>query len=251
MKERTPASTGDVRIESMSAMPPLPPASQPPPGAIVGRDLSDFRWVDSQVVPRGAGPEIRNIQQVGPGVFAHVLRWRGGWHDGDRHLTEGKYREKGRAELCCLGGNTPFALGTTWLIGTTFRLSPDFVPPRNYCHLMQPVLHQSYFSVRGSGDTFKGSLMAFERGLGSPSREVRSFTFRRGEWVSVVVRVTLNRNGEYALSVNGDAFKGIKGVDATVGNRGPPFGGTWGLYCKNGVRDMVVYHANVWIKKVG
>ena len=249
--ESTQTGGGTDGIESFASMPKVPDTATPPAGAIVGRSLSDFRWVDSQVVPRGKGPEIPNIRQMAPGVFAHVLRWRSGWHDGDRHLTTGSYAQKGRAELCCLGGNQPFTEGSTWLIGTTVRLHPRVSGASSFIDLAQPILHQSYFVVRGSGDSYTGSLMAFTRGLGSQSKAVRTIQMKRGVWYSLVFKVTLTKNGSYGMSVNGDAFQTITGIDGTAGHTRSSHGGTFGLYMKNGRGDCIVYHAFPWIKKVG
>ena len=239
-------------------LPTLPSAANPPAGAIVGKSLSQFKWVDSQVVPRGAAPEIPNIQQVAPGVFKCILRNGRGWHDGDRNLTTGRYAVKGRAELCCLGGNTPYRAGETWLIGSTIMFDKNFVPSSGYCNSHQPVLHQSYISWDLKGDTMVGTLNVFERGLGSSSRAVRTVQVKRGQWVTLVLKVTFGTNGYYGLSVNGDDFKGFN-CDTSIGHihgsqvgKVSSFGGTWGLYMiMNGApRDCVVYHAMPFIKKL-
>lgn len=258
-----PVGSGDVTVPRASDLPPLPPSAQPPAGATVAKSLSDIRWVDSKVYPPGAAPEIQNIQQIGPAMFSCILRHRGSWHDGDRHLTTGKYATKSRAEMCCLGGNTPYTLGSTWLIGTTVRLNPDFVPSAGYCNIMQPVLHQSYFTMHDlKGDIVTGSLRVFTAGLGSSSRTVRTVQFKRGEWVSLVLKVTFGANGYYGLSVNGDEFQGFN-LDTTIGHikgskvgKVSSFGGTWGLYMSTNplrgqaLKDAVVTHANIFIKKV-
>lgn len=262
----SPTATGTNRAGSTAAtglkvkdLPPLPATANPPGGATVGKALSQFKWVDSQVVPRGAAPEIPNIQQVGTGVFKCIIRIGKGWHDGDRHLTEGRYAVKGRAEMCCLGGDTPYKLGETWLIGSTILFDKNFVPSNGFCQAYQPVLHQSYFNWDLKGDTMVGSLNVFTRGLGSPSRVVRTVQVKRGEWVSLVMRIKFGTGGSYALSVNGDAFRGID-CDTSIGHiRGAQvgkvssFGGTWGLYMitDGPPRECVVYHAMPFTKKVG
>ena len=130
------------------------------------------------------------------------------------------------------------------------RLHPDFPGATSYIQLAQPVLHQSYFTVRGSGDNWTGALMVFTNGLGSASREVRSIPMRRGVWYPLVFRVRLARGGSYEMSVNGDAFRGISGgIDTTAGHTSVTHGGTWGLYMRGGKGDCVVYHALPWIKK--
>lgn len=257
--DTTPDLGGGPPGPSIRNLPQVPGTANPPAGSIVGKDLKQFAWIDSLVVPRGAAPEVQNITQVGPGVFRHVLRMGNGWHDGDRHLTHGAYAKKGRAELTSLGGGTPMGLGETWLIGSTVLFDKDFQPSQGYCQIAQPVLHQSYFNFDLQGDTMVGRLMVFERGLGSPSRLVREVSVKRGQWLTWTLKVKFGADGSYALSVNGDDFRGIninteighvKG--ATVG-KVSQFGGTWGLYCPmNGpARELVVYHANPFLKKVG
>lgn len=232
----------------------------PPPGSIVGEKLSDFKYTESRVYPPGAAPEIQNFEQVGPGHFRMTLRHRGSWHDGDRGLTSDKYKDKSRAELSSLKGNDrPFTVGSTWLMGTTVRLAPDFRPSRGYCNLMQPCAHQSFVTLTGlAGDTVTGSLNVFQNGLGTPFRAVRAFKMRRGEWVTLVVRISIGKSGSYALSVNGDSFRGIADIDTTKsGERTPPLGGTWGLYgsatydtAGKPLGDQVVEHKNIFLKKL-
>ncbi len=254
-----PSSAAAAAVPSARDLPPLPPAAQPPQGAIVGESLRDFKWIDSTVTPAGAAPEIQNIQELAPRIMCCVLRHRAGWHDGDRTLKTGRYAQKARAEMCCLGGNTPYAIGSTWLIGTTFRVNPDFTSPKGFCQLMQPVLHQSYLQLdKISGDDCTASLRVFTKGLGSASKVVRTIRFKRGQWVPVVLRVTFGPNGEYALSHDGDGFQGIR-LDTSTGHvkgatvgKVNAFGGTWGLYmaAKGHKGDAIVQHANMFIKKI-
>ncbi len=255
-------NTGDLKIPTP---PPLPETAKPPAGAIVGTTLKKFEFVESMVHPAKAAPEINNITQVAPGVTMHALRFRGKWNDGDRNLHHSYYTHKARAEMYGLGGDKPYKLGETWLIGTTLYLAPDFVPSKGYCNTQQPVLHQSYFNWHTiNGDKVTGSLMVFEAGLGSGTKEVRRVTVRRGEWNTFVTRVTFGEKGAYALSMNGDDFEGIK-INTSVGHihknkvgKVKEFGGTWGLYMstyggKDGKpqKDTIVLHANPWIKKIG
>lgn len=242
------------------AWPNLGSSLQPPSGAVVGEKLSDFKYTDPRVYPPGAGPEIQNFEQVGPRHMRMTLRHRGTWWDGDRGLTSAKYRDKSRAELTTLKGlDKPFTVGSTWLMGTTVRLAPDFRPSRGYCNLAQPVKHQSFLTLTGlSGDTVTGSLNVFQNGLGTPFTQVRAFKMKRGEWTTLVIRINISRDGSYALSVNGDAFQGINGIDTIKsGENVPPFGGSWGLYGSattdvNGkpLGDQVVEHKNIFLKKL-
>jgi hypothetical protein len=217
----------------------------------VGYDLGDYRWIDTSVIPRGAGPEIPNIRQVQRGVFAHTLRWRDGWHDGDRSLAHGAYLQKGRAELCCLGGDTPMRIGQTWLIGTTILVPRDFAGARSFIDVGQLVHHQSYLDLDKKGGSFKITLRVFRNGLGSPSIRVRATTVPPDTWVSLVTRVRFSREGAYALSVDGDEFVEVDNIDTTYSRSGDgTFGGTFGLYMKNGRGDCTIYTANNFIMKI-
>lgn len=242
---------------------------QPPTDALVVETMRDFKWVDSLVYPRGAAPEIPNIQQVQRGHFKFILRHRKSWYDGDRDLqwNEGRHSgaagrsvDKSRAELCCIKGiDRPFTLNSTWLIGSTVRLAPDFVPSWGYCNVMQPANHQSFLMLsRINGDMVTAELRVFADGVGTQQRVARTVQIRRGEWTTLVVRAKFARGGSYELSVNGDPFKGIFGIDTTKsGDRTLPFGGNFGLY-GSGTKDVtgkplgdqVVEHKNIFLKKV-
>lgn len=254
--EDSDESGGDEVPVSLEAPPPPPEGlGRPPQGAIVANRLSDFRTVDdSKVWPRGAGPEIVNITEIGPRTFNFVLRHRGSWHDGDRDKNDPK---KSRAEVSSLGGKKGpgMRVGETWDIATTVRLDPGFVPSRGYCNIMQPVFDQSYLSLgKTRGDEVTAQLMAFTNGIGSQARLVRQFTITRGRWTPIVVRVKFAANGSYACSVNGDAFQGIN-LNTTRGSQ--PFHPKWGLYGPSGndvnnrpLRDQIVQHANIYCARV-
>lgn len=226
----------------------------------MGNALTQFKWVDSDVIPKGAAPEIENIVQHAPGILKHILRVGNGWADGDRKITTGRQSQKGRAEVCCLHQNTPYKVGETWLIGSTLMFAPDFVPPPGYFQVAQPVLHQSFFNINKlSGNTMSGGMYVFEQGLGSPNRLVRKVSVKRGEWMTWTLKVKFGKDGYYGLSINGDEFQGFN-IDTSVGhiqgaNVGVvnAHGGTWGAYCPHGgsPRTMVVYHAKPFIKKIG
>lgn len=251
----------------------------PPPGALVAETLSDFEEADNSLVfPRGAGPEIVNITQLEPRVFNFVTRhrgdpWsqhntkgvRGAWYDGDRDLEfnegkrDGRYHDKSRAEVNGLHGfgtkKKSFAEGETWEIATTVRLDPDFRPSAGYCCIMQPIFDQSLLNlVARSGDVVTAELTCFTDGIGSRQRVARSFPIRRGEWVSVVVRIKFGKDGFYRCSVDGDEFTGIN-LDTTRGKR--PWRPKWGVYGsatldvnRKPLNDSIVQHRNVYIRKV-
>ncbi|AAC96985.1 hypothetical protein PBCV1_A678R [Paramecium bursaria Chlorella virus 1] len=256
-----PQGVGDLKYPKV--LPSLPATAIPPSGSTIGSSLSYFKFDESRVNPPGAAPEIKNLVQVAPGITLHGLRFRGKWNDGDRDLTTSYHSYKARAEMSGLGGKTPYKLGGTYLIGTTIFLAPDFEPSDMYTDLMQPIQFQSFFTISGSGDNLTGSLYAFEKGLGSKQILIRSVKIPRGQWVTIVLKVKLAQNGSYALSVNGDEFKGLN-LDTTIGKKGSgntvgkvnEFGGTYGLYCTNttngkrSTKDRVVFHANPFWKKI-
>ena len=253
---------------------------EPPQGAVVGETLKDFQVTDSLVFPRGAANEIPNITQIAPRVFNFLLRHRGNphagqkgaWYDGDRDLQwnegrhkslkgkPGAYKDKSRAEMCCLKGigtraGPKLGVGDTWLIGTTVRLDPDFVPSKGYCNVMQPVFDQSFVTLfRLTGNVVRAKLVVFSNGIGSAQLIAREFDIPRGEWVSLAVRVHFAKKGKYELSVNGDPFRGIA-ADTTKGRQ--PFGSQWGLY-GSGTKDVnnkplgdsQLQHRNIYLKKL-
>ena len=249
---------GDVHVPAMSELPPLPSTATPPAGATVARSLRNFQLLDPNVCPPGAAPEIKNFWLVAPGVFACVLRHRKTWHDGDRDICQGKYATKSRAEMCCLGGPTPYVKGGSYLIGTTVWLRGDFVPAAGYCNFQQPTLHATYTTAqRLEGNNVITSVMAFERGLGSRTRVVRTFSVPRGQWTSWVIRIQPGRkSGRIEVSVNGDKFTGIT-LDTTIGHVHADrvgvvdkFGGTWGIYESTHKNvDSLVIHAYPWWKR--
>jgi hypothetical protein len=243
----------------------------PPAGAKVLETMRDVRFTESLVYPRGKAPEIKNIVEVAPRHFRFTLRHRWhseGWYDGDRDLkwNEGRHAgyvgkrvAKSRAEITMASPDKPFDVGTTWLIGTTVRLAPDFVPSKGYCNIMQPLNHQSFLNLIGiSGDVVTAALCVFKDGVGTPITVARKVGIKRGEWTTLVVRVKIAKNGAYALSINGDDFQGVAGIDTTKsGDRTPPFGGNWGLYGtgESDVRgkplgDQTVEHRDMFVKKL-
>lgn len=261
---------------------PKPPAPKPPapdnlpPRSIVAETLQDFnkgKNVDNSLVfPRGAGPEITNITQVAPRHFKFVLRHRGNpwspfntrgtkgaWYDGDRDLEwnegkrDGEYHDKSRAEVSGLPAR--ISNGDTWDIATTVKLDKDFVPSQGYCNIMQPIFDGSFLSLTGiRGNVVTGSLFVFPDGIGKGIKTARDISIPRDEWVSIVVRVKFARDGFYQMSINGDAFKGIK-LDTTKARS--PFGGKWGLYCTattavtgKPMADTTVEHKNIYMRKV-
>lgn len=284
----TPAKKKSLKAQLMSTTPPAAvaaaaPTRDIPKGAFVAEKLSDFgKGVDNSLVfPRGAGPEIDNITQVGPRHFRFELRMRGdpwsphnpkgtkgAWYDGDRDLQwnegkrDGKYHAKSRAEVNWVLDKTKFKVAMknneTWDIATTVKLDPNFVPGRGYCNIMQPVFDQSFLNLTGiKGDDVTADLTVFTGSkIGTPRKVVRSFVIKRGVWTSIVVRIKFAKNGKYELSVNGDAFKGFEfDTGKLFAERG--VGMKWGLYTQNRgnvlgkpMKDLIVEHRDIYVRKV-
>lgn len=243
-----------------------PPATlpKPPAGACVAETMADINFQETEVFPKGAAPEIKNIQLMAPRWFRFILRHRGSWYDGDRNLRNNKAGlNKSRAEIygMCdkkLGSLTAFNIGDTWLMGSTVRLAPDFVPSRGYCNLMQPVNHQSFLTMtKLEGDTVTLELRVFDNGIGSKQTLARTATIKRGQWHTLVVKATFAKNGYYGLSVDGDEFQGVRLDTTRAGERKPPYGGNFGIYGNAGtgvngkpVGDWTVDHYNMYYKKL-
>lgn len=255
------------------------PGMTPGAGARLVTKLSDFRNVDDSLVfPRGAAPEIKNITQDPDGTFRFVLRhrgnpWsplnpggaRGAWYDGDRDLEwnegkrDGKYHDKSRAEVSGAFGLSQ-QYGDTWEYATTFKVGSDFVPSQGYCNVMQPVLHVCWLELADlRGDTVSAALRYTKAKSGFfPSAAAREFTFRRDEWVTVVVRVRIHdTQGSLELSVNGDAFSGVRGVKMNNEAAQGKYGCKWGIYGSGTkavdgrpLADWLVLHRDVWLRKV-
>lgn len=229
-----------------------------PGNAIVAKTLNDFKGVDnSKVFPQNKGhPEITNITDKGNGVFEFYLRHRGSWYDGDRDLAWNRQGyDKSRAEVTQLGSKAQ-QVGETWEYGTTFKVDKDFSPATGFCNVMQQFPMSWIQLMKIKGETITGSLMYAKTMNGfHPHASARNFTFRRNEWVSLVIRLKIDDNdGECALSVNGDEFKGVRG---RVLKSDKSYGAKWGLYMSatkdvNGkpLGDSKVWHANVWVRQV-
>ena len=256
--DKSPSSAEPLTNIS-NGLPPLPASATPPAGAIIGKGLSQFKWVDVKVNPAGAAPEVPNITQVAPGVTKHFVRVGPTWHDAN--LRAGRQDHKGRAEMTSLGGDTPWKLGETWIIGATTMFPKDFQIKSQFCQISQIPLHVGYFNMyKTTGDSVSGGVYVFSKGLGSPSRLIRSVTVKKGEWFSWTLRMKFAVDGRYECSINGDEFRGVA-QDMSIGHirnasvgKVQSFGGSWGLYIGDAQsgppREIAVYHANPFMKKL-
>ena len=263
----------------------LPAAGIPPAGSYVVNTLKDFGFIDEpDVFPKGAAPNIQNITQIAPGIFNFYLRHRGdpwsslnphgtkgAWYDGDSTgdwntgKRDGQYHDKSRAECSSWVGKPKgfpeIVVGGTYDIATTVRLNPDFMPSDSYTMVMQPVFDLCYLSV--SGDPTKSNAVGAELGMfgsggtSGSSRTVTAFDLPRGQWTSLIMRLTVGKTGSIKMSVNGGAFKGLDHVDTTNRRSGHPMSIKIGLYSaattganRKPLPDQQVQHANVYVHRI-
>jgi hypothetical protein len=232
-------------------------SSKVPPDAIVVRTLADFSKVDkSQVYPRGAAKSIDLITQTAPGTFRFLLRHRGKWYDGDRTL-EWNYKghDKSRAEAAPAGPKVK--TGETWDFSTTVRLAPDFVPSEGYCNIAQPVFSVGFFTLTEQvGDTTTGEYFfnPDPKKIGQGAKLARSVTFKRGQWTTFVWRIHFDKKGSIKMSMNGDAFVGLSGVDTSRATLPVYKMGLYGTGVKDihgkKLGDQVVEHKNVYMRRI-
>ena len=244
---------------------PVPPPSAattalPPAGALVARSLRDFEEADdSRVWTRGKGSEIVNITHQGDGLFQFLLRHRGQWYDGDRDgENNAKGLNKSRAEVNGLKGmERGQVYGETWEYGTSVCFAKDFVPSRGWCNIVQ-VFPVAWINLTGlSGDEITGGL--YHTGSDTDfvqTGPVRTFTVKRGEWLTFSVRAKVHKTaGELLMSVNGDAYRGKRNFRLYSDKR-PDFGGKWGLYIstesveRKPMKDALMWHRNIWMRRV-
>ena len=257
--EEAAAGGGKGTRSLADGMPAAPAGPAPPSDAIVGRKLSDFYSVDdSEVYPKKApgSSEIVNITDVGNGTFQFLLRHRGSWYDGDRDgVNNAAGKAKSRAEVVAPGKSHQVE-GETWEYGTTFCAAKDFIPSRGFCNIFQ-LFPVAWIQLKGlTGDTISGGL--YYTGSDNDfvaAGPVRSFTFKRGEWVSFVLRAKVHQSsGELMLSINGDAYQGKRGFRLFSKKR-KDFGSKWGLYTSTAsvtsqpLNDSKVWHRNIWMRK--
>lgn len=233
------------------------PRTGVPAGATTARTLADFANVDrSLVYPRGAAPTIDHVTQVSPGVFNFLLRHRGAWYDGDRDL-EWNYKghPKSRAEVFLK--QPKIKVGETWEFGTTVRLDPDFVPSEQYCNLAQPVFSLGFFTLTDQkGDAVTGEYYFNENpdAIGQKLRLVRSVTFRRARWTSLVFRIRFDKKGSMTMSLNGDAHAGLAGIDTSRPKKFNYKVGLYGTGLKDvhgkQLRDSQLQHRDIYMVRV-
>jgi hypothetical protein len=189
---------------------------------------------------------FKNIQDMGNGIVRFALRYRAGdWWDGDR-TTDSDDRQ--RAEVKGIGRHQK--TGESFEYSTSWRTDSSFQGTGKFCHVFQlkatdgdngaPLV---VLSVLNGTNT---AAVRYCSGDASGFTIARQFQWKPGTWQNVRIRIiTSNDNkGRILVSVNGDAWRGVKNVrmyrpDAT------DYRPKWGLY--RGVTSSMPFGDN-WVE---
>lgn len=207
--------------------------------AETAKKLADFEGVEEPVLRyvvatgKFVPDDYVNIRDVGEGAVRMTLRYKAGeWWDSDRanHDTS-----RQRAEVKGIGPHQH--TGETFEYGTTWRTSPEFKGTDRFCHVFQlkatdgdngaPLVVLSIMKETGRAE------VRYCSGAAKGFTKVRALTWKPGEWQTMRVRIKTSKagqaDGEILVSVNGDEFQGVKGVEVfrpdATGYRPK-----WGLY---------------------
>jgi hypothetical protein len=211
--------------------------STAPLPAEIATKRADFEGIEEPelryVVATGkfVADDYINIKDVAPGTVRMTLRYRGGeWWDSDRDKTD---TSRQRAEVKGIGVHQK--TGQTFEYATTWRTNPEFRPARRFCHVFQlkatdgdngaPLVVLSILGDEGKAAVryWSGDARGFSI--------VRELAWKPDTWQNIRIRIktSTQAEGEILASVDGDEFRGLKGVpvfrpDAT------DYRPKWGLY---------------------
>jgi hypothetical protein len=238
---------------------PLPPPSQGiPPGAMVMKSKHDFARIQEPVTyPKGAGPEIENISDIGNGIVRFRLRVEKNWRDGDGAAGEkggGKVADRQRAECRSLGGKGVYQKpGELWEYGTTVRTSPNFRVYGSKGGWRDVQQLKEYSSVDGKDTGMPLIKITIDRGSSAGKLAIKAyspagggrgelvagtFEFTPGDWIIVKWRVKTGSDGLFQVSFNNGPFQGKTGVKMQ-GNGASAWDLKVGLYRKLVMPDMI------------
>lgn len=203
--------------------------------AVTATGLSSFEGIEEPLVKffpatgRFEPDSFVNIIDLGEGAFRMLTRFNPDWWDGDRDTTN---KDRQRAEVKGLGPRQKHE--ETFEYATTWRSSAGFHDPQKFCHIFQlkgidgdngaPVITMSL----NAGGRIN---VRYWPGDGKPNVTAREFTWKPDHWQSVRIRVRMSKaaEGELLVSVDGDEFKGVRGlVMARTGST--EYRPKWGLY---------------------
>jgi hypothetical protein len=136
------------------------------------------------------------------------------------------------------------------------------MPSSDYTMILQPIFDLCYLSVSGDptkSNSVTGELALFGAGgtSGGSIKTIATFDIPRGQWTSLIIRLTVGKSGSMKISVNGGAFKGLDHIDTTNRRSGHPMSVKIGLYGaattganRKPLPDQQVQHANVYVHKL-
>jgi Polysaccharide lyase len=207
-----------------------------PAFALTATNLSCFEGIEDPTVKyvvtnRTFEPDtFKNITDVGNGTVRMFLRFRPNeWWDGDQGKND---RGRQRAEVKGIGPHQK--TGETFEYGTTWRTDPDFQTTGRFCHVFQlkatdgdngaPLVTLSLLDDTNAAVRYwPGNRRGFTM--------VREFAWKPALWQTIKIRIKTSPqdDGEVLVSVNGDAFQGVKGV-AVYRPDATDYRPKWGLY---------------------
>ena len=109
-------------------------------------------------------------------------------------------------------------------------------------------------SQRGDNITGQFFFNPDPKRIGQGAKQARSVTFKRGVWTTFVWRIKFDKRGSIKMSMNGDEFVGLSGVDTSRAEKPTYKLGLYGTGKKDvhgkQLGDQVVEHRDVYTRKV-
>lgn len=189
-----------------------------------------------------------NIRDAEPGTVRMTLRYRGGeWWDSDRERDD---TSRQRAEVKGIGAHQK--TGDTFEYATTWRTNPEFRPTTRFCHVFQlkatdgdsgaPLVVLSILGGTGK------AAVRYWSGDAKGFSTVREVAWKPDSWQHIRIRIktSTKADGEILVSVDGDEFRGLKGV-AVYRPDATDYRPKWGLY--RGIdRDKPMPMGDDWVE---
>jgi len=204
--------------------------------AVIATGLSSFEGMEQPLeryfpARKAVEPERFNaITDEGGGTFRMSLRYGPDWWDGDRDTHN---RDRQRAEVKGLGPHQK--LGETFEYGTTWRIDPAFHGTTRFFHVFQVKATEGddgapLITLSLDRDPHHVTVRYWP-GKDRDSHIAREFRCEPGAWESVRIRVrtSMDADGEVLVSVNGDAFAGVKDLPIYRPDA-KDYRPKWGLY---------------------
>lgn len=214
-----------------------------------GIEDPSMKWVVAD--GRAEHDDFINITDQGGATVRMFLRYRGDWWDGDQGTTR---KDRQRAEVKGLGPHQK--LGQTFEYGTTFRADSGFRAYGRFCHVMQVKATDGdkgapLVTLSVVDDTHLA--LEYVSGPGGKFMTARRVPWKPGEWHTLRFRLKTSEkgDGELLLSIDGDPFAGVSGVDM-YRPQATEYRPKWGLYRGTvaGMRDDWVEHKDAVARRL-